>query len=343
LVGSLGLNAYLYDVPTHHELFRLTGSDTRQNDLFGRSVALNSDYALIGANQAQAAYLFDAHTGQQLQKFVDPNAPPSFGFGFGVSVATSGNLALIGDSGDDVAGNDAGAAYLFDISTGQLLRTFYPGSFTAGYNFGSSVAINGNKIVVGAPGANGGFFGTGAVYVFDATTGAKTNTLLPSVGTQRLGESMDIAGNQILVGSPSSSGGAAYLFDLQTGQQLRKFTSPFPNNTDSFGNSVTFDGARALIGSPHESVDGFFRVGGAYLFDTQNGALLASLLPDELRMTTSSFGVATAMSGNTLITGMVSDNNNSDNVYLVTIPEPATVGLLIVVGAAVSLRRRRMH
>jgi WD40 repeat protein len=346
LVGSLGTNAYLYDVATRHELFRLTGSDTHQNDLFGRSVALDQSYALIGASQAHAAYLFDVQTGQQIRKFVDPNAPPSGG-GFGTSVAISGHLALIGDPYDETQGAQDGAAYLFDISTGQLLHTFYEGVFGSLHNFGSSVAINGNTIVIGASGTTGNNVFSGAAYVFDATTGAKLHTLLPTdLTTRGLGTSVDIAGTQALVGSSSlTAAGDAYLFDLQTGQEIRRFVSPNYGlgPTETFGGAISFDGVHAFIGSSHESPNGGFREGTSYLFDAQTGSLVASLFPNELAGMTSNFGFSVALAGNTLISGMVSDNNNSDNVYLVSVPEPATTALLIIAGAAASLRRRRMH
>src|SRR5262249_16222651 len=145
------------------------------------------------------------------------------------------------------------------------------------------VAIQGNTIVIGAPGATGKSFGSGAAFVYDATSGALLRTLAPTdaTGPPDFGQTVRVSGNLAMVGATNLGGtGAAYLFDLQTGQQLRKFVSPNPFGTGGFGESIAFDGHFALIGSFDESQDGInYETGGAYLFDVQTGDLLASLLP----------------------------------------------------------------
>ena len=58
-----------------------------------------------------------------------PIRAPTFGFGFGISVGVSGDLAAIGDSADSTVQSQAGAVYLYDLLTGQLARTIYPHSY----------------------------------------------------------------------------------------------------------------------------------------------------------------------------------------------------------------------
>jgi hypothetical protein len=343
LVGGFDSYSYIYDVATRHELLRLAGSDSKLNDLFGRSVALSDAYALVGANQGQAAYVFDAHTGQQIRKFSDPNAPLTGGFGFGISVALGGNLALIGDTSDDTKGSDVGAAYLYNITTGQLLHTLFPPAGTPILaDFGSGTAISGNSIVVGSPGATGNNFSRGAAFVYDATSGALLRTLFPTDQTpsSNFGQTVKVSGNLALISGNNSFGaGAAYLFDLQTGQELRKFVSPNPSGSGEFGNSIAFDGHFALFGSWDENVNGNTGVGRAYLFDVQTGDLLATLLPDDVKTFDGNFGYSVALSGNTLLAGVVTEH---DGVYLTTIPEPTTITLLAIsmIAAPVSQRRR---
>ena len=151
LIGDFWRSAFLYDINSGRELHRLSGHDTKPNDLFGRSVAMSSKYAVVGANQVQAAYTFDLATGQELWKFSDPNAPPTFGFGFGISVGVSGDLAAIGDSADSTVQSQAGAVYLYDLLTGQLARTIYPQSSAVG-QFGVAVDLEDDILVVGAMG-----------------------------------------------------------------------------------------------------------------------------------------------------------------------------------------------
>ena len=92
-------------------------------DNFGCSVAAVGNNALIGARyddtgatDSGAAYLFDGSTGVRLRTFLNPT--PAASDYFGSSVAAVGNNVLIGAYGDDTGASNAGAAYLFDGSTG---------------------------------------------------------------------------------------------------------------------------------------------------------------------------------------------------------------------------------
>jgi hypothetical protein len=72
-------------------------------------------------------------------------------------VALFGNFALISTINDDTAALNAGAAYLFDTTTGALLHTFLNptpelnNSFGNNDNFGFSVALSGTQLAIGAP------------------------------------------------------------------------------------------------------------------------------------------------------------------------------------------------
>lgn len=325
LVGGSDDYSYLYDIAGGNELVRLRGDDTRHNDLFGRAVALSDDYALVGANQAQAAYVFDAHTGRQIRKYTDPNAPPSNGFGFGTTVALSGDFAVIGDRGDNTKGTDAGAAYIFRISTGQLTRTLLPlGHFAILDRFGADVDAQGDTLVISAPGAN---FNSGAAYVYSMSTGSLLRTLAPVETVSGFGNEVVIAdGMAIISASTGNSPGAAFLYDLDSGAMLRKFTSPNPANDVSFGDSIAFDGRRVLIGSWGEYQEGNYTVGSAYLFDVETGNLLASWLPSELGLFSDHFGYGVAMDGDYLL---ASAHRNNGAVYVTVLPEPGSLLLAV--------------
>lgn len=338
LIGGFDDYAYIYDIAGGNELLRLQGNDTSHNDLFGRSVALSEDYALVGANQAQAAYVFDAKTGNQIRKFSDPNAPPTFGFGFGWKVALDGDIAVIGDLSDDTKGSDAGAAYIYRISTGQLIRTLYPTASSPILDqFGWGVDIQGDTLVVGAPGTD---FSAGAAFVYSASTGSLLHTLTPNESGRGFGKEVAIADDLVMVGKSDLSGhGAAYLFDLNTGELLRKFTSPHPENDALFGDSISFDGERVLIGSWGEYHEDNYWVGSAYLFDVQTGNLLASWLPDELGLSSDYFGHSVAMDSGYLL---ASSSRAGGAVYIAAaVPEPATFWLATILPAALGAARRR--
>ena len=104
---------------------------------------------------------------------------------FGVSVALSGNTAVVGASGITVSARDQGAAYVFTRSSGfwSQQQELTASDAAGGDLFGSSVAISGNTVIAGAPdkqiGANPN---QGAAYVFIAT-GPQVVSVTPNTGS----------------------------------------------------------------------------------------------------------------------------------------------------------------
>ena len=136
---------------------------TSSYDYFGSPVAISGNLAVVGAyieddaggTDSGKAYIFDATTGSLLHTLHNPNAySTSADDYFGSSVAVDGNRVVVGVSyEDDAGGTSSGKAYIFDATTGSLLHTLHnPNAYGASVNdyFGSSVAVDGNRVVVGA-------------------------------------------------------------------------------------------------------------------------------------------------------------------------------------------------
>ena len=87
---------------------------------------------------------------------------------FGYAVAVDGDIAVIGAYQDDDNGVDSGAVYVFSrvegVWTQAAKLTAFDGE--AYDNFGISVAVDGDTVVVGAPGNDGAGADSGSVYVF---------------------------------------------------------------------------------------------------------------------------------------------------------------------------------
>ncbi len=158
--------AYVYNLDTGNELFKLTPNDATEYNEFGTSVALRGNHAVVGAPGDDyyngAAYVFDLkRKGKQSAKLM-PN-PDHYSTGFGYSLALDGDLAAVGF----IAGwDDPNPVYLFDIITGAKLTTMIPSTGLASDSFGSTVAVNGNHVIIGADNAQSG---NGAAYIFDAS------------------------------------------------------------------------------------------------------------------------------------------------------------------------------
>ena len=133
------------------ELLKLTASDGAVDDMFGWSVDISGNIAIVGAeaydnagDRSGSAYLFDVTTGQELRKLTASDAAADAIFG--KSVAINGNVAIVGAQRHN---NTAGAAYLFEVTTGQELFKLTASDAMPGKFFGGSVAISGNTAVVG--------------------------------------------------------------------------------------------------------------------------------------------------------------------------------------------------
>ena len=110
-------SAYLFDITTGNQIAKITATDAVSGDQFGVSVAISGNTALVGAyadddggSNSGSAYLFDVTTGNQLAKLTAADAAANDWFG--VSVAISGNMALLGANGDSESGTRSGSAYL---------------------------------------------------------------------------------------------------------------------------------------------------------------------------------------------------------------------------------------
>jgi hypothetical protein len=220
-----------------------------------------------GASNAGAVYVLNAADGSLLTKI--PNPDPRAGDGFGHSVAIVGDKILVAAPWSDTDAADGGAVYLFDTD-GTLLKTFPNplGAAGPGDLFGCSVAIQGDRVLVGAEQAGS----VGAAYEFDATTGQLVTTLSNPRphSNDRFGTNVAFLGNDVLVGAQYANavaglGGAAYLFDGETGDLLKTYEKAAPQSTDLFGLPVVAYENSVLIGAAQDNLDGPW-TGAAYIF-----------------------------------------------------------------------------
>ncbi|MEQ9206642.1 MAG: GC-type dockerin domain-anchored protein [Phycisphaerales bacterium] len=301
--GSASGSAYLFDTTTGQVLFKLTASDASSSDVFGQSVAISGNTAIVGANldndagfDSGSAYLFDTTTGQELFKLTASDAA-AFDY-FGWSVAISGTTAIVGARRHDDLAPNSGSAYIFDTITGQQLYKLNAFNPTTHDEFGNSVAISGNTAIIGAWQDNHeGVNDSGSAYLFDISTRQQLK-LTASDGEQgdHFGISVDISGTTAIVGS-YSNGGSVYIFDTTTGQQRFKLTA---SEGARIGESVAICGTTAIFGAREaDSYDG-----SAYIFDTTTGQQLYKLNAFNPAVCSSSqLGRSVAISGTTTIVG----------------------------------------
>jgi outer membrane protein assembly factor BamB len=252
-MGALSGSAYLFDVATGNQLFKLFPDDAAAGYLFGASVAISGNSAIVGANGDDggtgSAYLFDVTTGMQFAKLAASDAAANDAFGR--SVAISGATAIVGAPAAD---GSAGAAYLFNAITGSEIFELMATDASVNDTFGESVAIDGDTAVVGANGDNDG---AGSSYLFDVTTGNQLFKLTGSdaAALDNFGTSVSISSGLVIVGANGNDdagdfSGSAYFFDADTGSQLAKLAASDAEAGDAFGSSVSASGNNFIVGAP---------------------------------------------------------------------------------------------
>ena len=215
-------------------------------DAFGTSVALSGDTLVVGAS----VYVRSGGT-WSLQQVLQANDAQQ-GDHFGSSVAISGDTIVVGSS-ETIFGTGTfkgTAAYVFKRqgTTWSQQQKLIGDTDTAG--FGTSVAVSGETIVIGAPGARNS---QGTAYIYEQRDGTwvRQQELLPdnSASANWFGYSVAISGETIVVGSAGA--GAAYVFarqgDLWMLQQ--KLTASDGRKGYSFGFPVAISDDLIAVGT----------------------------------------------------------------------------------------------
>jgi hypothetical protein len=373
--GTNSGKAYIFNVATGalvHTLDNPNPDGVGSNDYFGRAVAIDGNSAIVaayreddaGGTVSGKAYIFNVTSGALVHTLANPNAfGTSAGDQFGWSVAISGDRCIVGANlEDDIDGVTSGKAYIFDVTTGTVDYTLdNPNAYTTSTQdyFGASVAISGNRAIVGAYGEDdtGGII-SGKAYIFDVTTGTLLHTLdNPNpfgVGSgDYFGWKVGISGNYAIVSARweddaekfpnGDNSGKAYIFDVTTGALVHQLDNPNAYDTtdsDFFGTSVAISGNYAIVGAPGEDDGGTglgtqggtgLSSGKAYIFNVTTGALVHTLDNPNAYNTSASdfFGYAVAIDGNSAIVGAYGEDDagglTSGKAYIFD----ATTGVLL--------------
>jgi len=253
---------------------------------------------------------------------------------FGFDVAISGDTAVFGSPHDTIGANDfQGSVYVFvRQASGWVQQQKLVANPAAEEIFGSSVAIDGDTIVVGAPsaGATGGGF-RGAAYVFTrtGTTWTQQQMLIGSAnGVENLGADVAIRGDTIVLGTDRgnilTATSRALVFVRNGGiwQEQQVLTASDTTAGDLFGLSVGISGETIVVGAPFAVINGDIRRGAAYVFVRSGTSWIEQqklTAPDG--RANDQFGIAVTISGETLAIGApVDESAGSQNrgVYIFT-------------------------
>jgi hypothetical protein len=281
------------------ETANLTASDRAPDDVFGYSVAVSGNAAIVGAHRdddkgsdSGSTYIFEkpasgwANMTQTVKITAGDEAKDDY---FGFDVAVDGNTVVIGAKHNH---GRIGAVYVFEKpETGEWSGITQKAKLTpsdASYNnyFGTSVDISNNVIVAGS-GATKSY-----IYVFEKPTGGWTDAtqtakLYASNNSTDM-NSVSISGDVIIAGQQylDSKTGAVYLFQ-KTGSswtdmypETLKITASDEKAESRFGACVAIQGDKILIGA--SGTDDYTLYNGSfYFFKYQNPTFIKDNLSED--------------------------------------------------------------
>ena len=300
------------------QIAKLTASDGAAGDLYGHSVAVDGNTAVVGAYEDEsgkgAAYVLAKDLSgawSQVAKLTASDAVVDDDFGW--SVAVDGDTVVVGSHFDDDKGGGSGSAYVFTKPNDGWDDDDYDGNETAkltasdgamGDSFGESVAVDGDTVVVGA--------------YFD--------------------DDVDADNLQI------SDSGSAYVFtkprggwvawdtstDTEKAGLTAKLTASDGDDFDELGKSVAVDGDTVVVGTSPPS--GY---GSAYVFaknadsvwadDTETAKLTPGTTSGPADSLTGSFGHSVAVDGDTVVVGAPAYSGGQGRAYVFTKPSDGWV------------------
>ena len=274
--NSGSVHVYVRSGTTWSVQQKLVADDGAEFDGFGRAVALSGETLVVGAygdEDKGSVYVFvrsDTSWSKQ-QKITASDG--AIGAYFGYSVALAVDTLVVGAEGDFVKGSFSGSVYVYvrSSSSWSLQQKITADDGLEDDYFGSSVAISGETLVVGAYGDDHGDnnmcsrCGSAYVYVRSSTSwseqqklvaddGFLPNTLTPKPGKigEEFGISVAISGETLVVGAH----GNTYLNDFYNGDAsgsvyvyVRSGTSWFEQQEISSSASYEYFGISVALSS----------------------------------------------------------------------------------------------
>lgn len=342
------------------------------DDYFGHSVSVSGTYAVVGANgededsntgntltNSGAVYVFKNVSGTwtMIKKLTLPVR--SAGDAFGTSVSISGEYIVVGATGEDHdetelnSVSNAGSAYIFKRDQGGidnwgLVKKLVAPVRNTTDNFGHSVSISGDDIVIGVPNEDedtldlNNIGSSGSAYIFNRNEGGSNNwgivrkiTASVRATSDNFGYSVSVSGDYIIAGAPNEdhdaaeqnvlgNSGSVYVYYRHQGGtnkwgQVKKLVAGSRGFGDSFGWAVAISGDNLVVGAYLESEDAsesntLTNAGSAYIFNRNQGGAnnwgQVKKINAGLRGITDNFGYSVAIFGERVVVGAYQEDED---------------------------------
>ena len=310
------------------------------SDVFGDSVTIDGDTVVVGdpfqenlaGDQIGSAHIYYRNQGGidnwgYIKTLLSPNPFDRSSFAVNGSLAINGDTIVIGEengSGTTIGGY----VYIFyrdngGVNNWGLVKTLNINTPNA--QFGRSVAIDSDTLIVGSPNNS---MNVGTVYIYYRNTGGTDNwgnvisfnSPNPESGA-KFGVSVAIDGDNIIVGesrkdiSSCINVGNTHTYSRNTGGIdmwgiISTFASGINIGQPEFSDSVDISGNNIIVGAPDQDLDGLVNSGATYIIDTSSPVsgtwyLLQRIVASDAQ-TDDTFGSTISISGDglTIISGL---------------------------------------
>lgn len=296
---------------------------------FGAAVALSDERVVVGApgtaSSAGSAYVFGRDVGGTDSWGLEGaliGSAISGGDLFGRSVALSGAFVAVGAPGDDLVVTNGGSVAVLDVASRALVKTLTASDAGIGDAFGIAVAVDADRVLVGAGSKDAE---EGGAYLFDRDDGGadvwgEVVALVAPAAlgvASRFGDSVALDGGRALVGAPLADEGWAILLAENAagpgawGTEL-SLQPPGGVSTDGFGESVSLAEGLAVVSAAGVSVG----ASSAYVYEAATGFTLIQELAGAESLVDLQFAPSVSVSAGRIAVGDPGDDGlGSGTVY----------------------------
>ncbi len=307
------------------------------NEFFGDAVCVDGDRIAIGVpfdndngSDSGSVYIYDWDGTSWIKTILYPSDPSS-GDNFGTSIDLEGDRILVGSRNDDDAAPSSGSAYLFEWNGTSWLETkLLPSDGILAGWFGTTVALQNDRLVISANAPRNTSNDISAVYIYDWDGSNWIETKLIASDYEdgdNFGTAIDIQNDRIVIGSARDNdngieSGSAYIYDWDgTNWNESKLLPTDGQAGDQYGYSARFfDGNKLLVGAWYDD-DSNEKGGSFYLYNYENNSYNETdKFAEPLGALEKQFGQSFDFEGDDLLIGAPTDLRNglktgSANIY----------------------------
>ncbi len=308
---------------------KIVGSDTTDDDNYGVSVAMDGNFVVVGSPRDNnidldvgSIYVYEYNGTDWVEtKIVPSDAEQDDFFGFNIDINGTSIVASSNSGRESSSGPASIYIYEYDGMNWNETKLQASDHFD-GNHFGSSVSIHGNRVLVGAPRANGLVNGCGATYLYEKIGNFwKETKIIASDGDDTqddFGVSVCVHQDKFVVGSNKDNvydthSGSVYLFEW-TGNSWdeTKLIPPTGRSSDLFGDEVSINENFILVSAPGYN-DISQKFGAVYLFENRDNSWMSTrfLMPETILA--QRYGSSLALNDSLFIVGASQDDVNGIN------------------------------